>query len=291
MLAPRLAALACAGGLALAGVLASAAPAAEPAAREHSVNAEEAGTAATFRYEEGIGGALPYFDLKLQIALAGKGVLYEQPIGGRYCGHGCVPEPLGSGPVKSSPLTVSDLEMDDQPDVVLELSTGGAHCCTVVQVFTYDPGVMAYRTIERDFGDPGALLVSLEKGGAPEFESADDNFAYEFAPYAFSGLPVQIWSFHEGRFVNVTRSYPAVLEGDAAHQFRGFLATRHEGEGLGLIAAWAADEYLLDHRSLVSRTLAREARHGRLHSHERYGPSGRAFIAKLTRFLKHDGYG
>jgi hypothetical protein len=59
---------------------------------------------------------------------------------------------------------------------------------------------------------------------------------------------------------------------------------------LGFIAAWAADEYLLGQRALVSSTLAAEARRHRLNSADGLSPSGRAFIAKLKRFLKKTGY-
>jgi hypothetical protein len=40
----------------------------------------------------------------------------------------------------------------------------------------------------------------------------------------------------------------------------------------------------------VTRTLNREARMHNLRSAEAFGPSGRAFVAKLERFLKKTGY-
>jgi hypothetical protein len=260
---------------------------ADPAQHAGQVAAGGEGVGAILSYQEGVGGPLPYTNLRLRISRAGVSV-YEQPVSSRYCGTGCVPQALGFL-IKSSPLAVTDLEGNGQPSVTLELSTGGAHCCTVVQVFAFDPGVMAYRLIERDFGDPGALLTRLGNG-PPVFESADDRFAYEFAPYAYSGLPLQVWSFRGGRFVNSTRSFPKAIASDAKRQLRGFAQTRAQGLGLGLIAAWAADEDLLGHARVVSSTLAREARAHRLRSREGYGPSGSAFIAKLQRFLRSNGY-
>jgi hypothetical protein len=174
--------------------------------------------------------------------------------------------------------------------VVLELQTGGAHCCTIVQVYSYDPGAMAFRAVERDFGDPAALLVDVAGDGRLELESADDRFAYEFAPYAYSGLPLQIWSVRAGRLVDTTRSFPRALAADAGRQLAGFVKLRGQGLGLGLIAAWAADQELLGHGALVRATLSREAGHGRLRSREHYGPSGASFVAKLMRFLRRSGY-
>jgi hypothetical protein len=262
---------------------------AEPASKHVVLSAQEGTVGAQLSYQEGVGGNLPYFDLHLQITRAGES-FYDQAVSSRYCGEGCVPEPIGAGPTKTSPLAVGDLEGDGQPAVVLELSTGGAHCCSIVQVFSFDPGTMTYRSVERDFGDPGALVTDLAGDGRLELESADDRFAYEFAAYAYSGLPLQIWSFTEGRFTDVTKQFPAAITADAARQLKGFLANRRQGYGLGLIAAWAADQELLGHDGLVRATLAREARHGRLRSRGHYGPSGHAFVVKLLRFLARTGY-
>ena len=118
----------------------------------------------------------------------------------------------------------------------------------------------------------------------------DDRFAYEFTPYAWSALPLQVWSFHEDRFVNVTTTYPKAIAADASRLFKGFEQARREREGNGLIAAWAADQYELGHGSLVRSVLAREERHNRLRSRERYGPSGAAFVRALNRFLTRTGY-
>jgi hypothetical protein len=262
---------------------------AEPASKHIVVSAQEGTVGAQLSYQEGIGGNLPYFDLRLAITRAGES-FYEQPVSSHYCGEGCVPEPIGAGPTKSSPLDVGDLEGNGQPSIVLELSTGGAHCCSIVQIFSFDPGTRTYRSVERDFGDPGALVTDLTGDGRLELQSADDRFAYEFTPYAYSGLPLQIWSFTEERFTDVTKQFPTAIAADAARQFKGFLANRRQGYGLGLIAAWAADQELLGHDGQVRATLAREARHGRLRSRGHYGPSGHAFVAKLLRFLTRTGY-
>ena len=41
-----------------------------------------------------------------------------------------------------------------EPNVVLSVDTGGAHCCTVVQVFTFDPSSGSYTLTNHLFGDP-----------------------------------------------------------------------------------------------------------------------------------------
>ena len=57
---------------------------------------------------------------------------------------------------------------------MLDLYTGGAHCCSVEQVFTFDPGTMTYAETERNFGDPGTRIEDLKHDGHFEFVTADD---------------------------------------------------------------------------------------------------------------------
>ena len=257
------------------------------AAEQKSVSAGEGTESATLTYQQSTDslGELTFSKLELQILRGGQS-FYEQPVSSRFCESECLPETFGAGP-----LAVKDLEGNGQPEVVLDLNTGGAHCCSVVQIFDFDPGVMAYRLSEHNFGDPGALLTDIAGDGRLEFEYADDRFAYEFTSFAYAGLPLQIWRFREGRLINATRQFPAAIAANARRQLGAFRANRSKGLGLGFIAAWAADEYLLNHRPLVARTLAREARHGRLRSRESFSPGGTRFIAKLKRFLKKTGYG
>lgn len=268
----------------LAAALGAAAP--DASATAQSVTAGEGVVTATLAYEAArpITGTEAAKGLRLKIERAGTTV-YEAHVSTPHCGPPCGLESFGGGP-----LLVRDIEGEGEPAVIVELNTGGAHCCTIAQVFAYDPATMSYRRSERDFGDPGALITSLAGDGKLEFETADDRFAYEFAPFAYSGLPLQVLAFERGRFRDVTRSFPAALRKDAAKWLRAFRSERRLQLGNGLIAAWAADEELLGSDRLVRATLAREAAHGHLRSREGYGPSGRSFVSALLRFLHRTGY-
>ena len=146
-------------------------------------------------------------------------------------------------------MQVLDLEDNGQPDVVLDLYSGGAHCCSIEQVFSFDPGTMTYGMTQHDFGDPGEQIVDLGHNGRFEFLTADDSFAYEFTDFAASGLPIQILTFSGGRFLNVTRSYPGLIAKDAARWMKASssMAKQHYSDSVGLAAAWAADQELLGH--------------------------------------------
>jgi hypothetical protein len=159
-----------------------------------------------------------------------------------------------------------------------------------VQIFHYDQTRGAYAINQHDFGDPTPRLADLNGDRRQELVSADDRFAYEFTSYAFSGLPLQVWSFSEGRLQDVTRAFPGAVSRDATAQLRRFRSWRRQGLGLGFIAAWAADEDLLGRRAAVQRLLGAEARRHRLRSSDRLSPGGYAFIGKLDRFLRSTGY-
>ncbi|HWC85206.1 MAG TPA: hypothetical protein VG388_01630 [Solirubrobacteraceae bacterium] len=225
----------------------------------------------------------------LTITRSGK-VAYDQAVTSSYCGElsnptqqqYCVP---GFAAGRSSVHAV-DLEPRSEPSVVLDLYTGGAHCCSVEQVFSFDAAEGTYVMSQRNFGDPGERLVDLGHDGRFEFLTADDSFAYAFTDFAHSGLPLQILSFAGGHFRDVTRHYPKLVARDAAKYLKAF---EHDlGNGEGLIAAWAADEDNLGQGKLVASTLARDLKAGELRGGT-YA-TGQRFITALNRLLKRDGY-
>jgi hypothetical protein len=210
--------------------------------------------------------------------------LYNQLVRSRLCNGVCGPVQLGTS---HSPLRVLDLESDGQPDVVLGLNTGGAHCCFIDQVYSLDPGTMTYFKSEHDFADAGAAIENL--GGAYEFVSANEALAYVFSDFADSGAPIQIWSFSDRKFHDVTRRYPERIEADAALWLRAFKHNLRNGDGL--IAAWAADEDMLGNSKLVRTTLATELHRGDLRSSLGTKQStGAGFVTALQKLLHKLGY-
>jgi hypothetical protein len=265
-------------------VLAAAAATASAATTARSITATSASVTATltFLHDGAPGAVTPYRHLRLTISGDGR-THYQRPVSALLCGAQCWP--LSASP-QTPVLRVATLERGHGADVVLNLYSGGAHCCSIVQVFSYGDG--SYALAQRDFGDPGARLARLK--GTWAFVSADDRFAYEFTSFAFSGLPVQIWRLHGGRFDDATRAFPGHVEADATRQYKAYLANRRQGLGLGFIAAWAADEALLGKDAHVTRTLRSLAAAGQLRSGDGFSHGGRAFIAALERFLTKTGY-
>jgi hypothetical protein len=267
----------------VAAVCLIAAPA--PAALASTQTAHAGNVTATFTFQ----GKYPnYHGEQLQIAQAGT-VFYDEPVSSKFCGTQCAPY---TGITGKSAIDVVDLEHNGQPDVVLDLYSGGAHCCTIVQIFSFDPGTMTYRETESNFGDPTVQIVDLRHNGRFELLTADDSFAYEFTDFAGSGLPLQILTFSGGHFTDVTRSYPGRVARNAAFWLNAFkaMAAQNYSDSVGVIAAWAADEYLLGHVTLANTYLAQQAKQGHLNSALYPKASGQRFITKLKRFLRSRGY-
>lgn len=258
---------------------------AAPAALATTETAHAGNVTATFTFQ----GKFPsYRGERLEINQGGA-VYYNEPVTSKFCGSQCAPYSAITG---KSAVAVVDLEHNGQPDVVLDLYSGGAHCCTIVQVFSYDPGTMTYTETETNFGDPQARIVDLRHNGRFQFLTADDAFAYEFTDYAGSGLPIEILRFTGGGFVNVTRSYPGLVARDAAFWLEAYKRTASDQyqDSVGVIAAWAADEELLGRAKLVNGYLTEQAKLGHLNSPLYPQASGERFIVKLKRFLRAHGY-
>jgi hypothetical protein len=150
--------------------------------------------------------------------------------------------PAGVGSRRS--IRLRDLDGDGEPELLLDLYWGGAHCCTWTDVFRAVPG--AYTYTSHFWGDLGYRLVYLIADDRNEFESGDDRFAYAFASFADSLFPIQIWRYESGRFEDRTRAFPERIRADAARQWRAHASLRRSGRSArGALAAWVADECLL----------------------------------------------
>jgi hypothetical protein len=243
-----------------------------------------AGAAASNTVKAGLSYGGSHAKARLTISVGGQ-TLYDQPVRSSLCKSSCTPVAVPPG---KSPLHVLDLESNGQPDVVLGLYSGGAHCCYTDQVFSLDPGTRTYVKSEHDFLDAGATIKQI--GGHYQFFSANIGpFEYRFTDYADSGAPIQIWEFSGRRFHDVTRQFPNRIKADAAQWLHAFKHNYSNGEGL--IAAWAADEDLLGNSKLVRATLATQLRQGHLHSLlSPTDPTGKKFVTALQKLLKRLGY-
>ena len=265
-----------------------------PAASAASETATSGPVTATFSYKQGGPDDLLYRDLKLKIVRNGI-VAVDGPIVSADCEYGCWP----AGPaIEGRPsVFVRDLDADGEPEVIVDMFTGGAHCCLLTQVFSLQKGAASdlapsYSRVEHNFLDTGYSFDDLDQDGVAEFVSADGRFAYAISSFAGSGFPVQVWRFRDGAFADVTREYPALIREDSDRQWRTYRKYRRakppgNDPALGALAAWAGDEYLLGHGRRVQRELKRALRSGRL---DGFFGSGRRTLRSLNTLLSQAGY-
>lgn len=225
-------------------------------------------------------------DLRLKIVRAGTTVL-DGRLRLNCLDCGAVPLKV----VGLTSLRVRDLDGDREPEVLLDLYTGGAHCCFVTAFYRYDPSGPRYARTEHDFGDAGFRLRDLDRDGSPELESSDAAFAYAFASFADSVFPVQIWRYRQGRLADVTRSFPKVVAARADELWRGYLKERGQtgAELRGLLAAWAGDMALLGRDAEVWSRLEQARARGDLAGIGPW-PAGKKYLTVLRAFLKDAGY-
>jgi hypothetical protein len=226
-----------------------------------------------------------YRDLELTIT-RGARTLYRGPVTAPQCGHECWPQTDAT----QSPVRFAALDGAGSADVVLNLYTGGAHCCSVAEVLRPSAAMNGDYVIsaEHDFGDPGDRLETI--AGHPVFVTADDTFAYAFTDFADSGLPLALLRLEGVKFADVTGGYPTLVRRDAARWLADYRRASGKND-VGLIAAWAADEATLDRWPSAHAYLVSQARAGRLTS-ALYPKSaaGTRFITKLEALLNRDGY-
>jgi hypothetical protein len=271
---------------ALAALLVVAIVGAGPAAAEQRT-AAGGQTSVVFSYTSTDENGFPHAkDLRLTITRAGQQV-YDQPLVTADCPpETCVPFSMIDAP--DAGLTVTDLDGDGEPEVLVDLYTGGAHCCETTRILRWD-GVSTYTPVDRNWGDPGYHLEDVDGDGMPEFVTADDRFAYAFASYADSAMPIRVLTLRAGRWANVTPKLPKLVSADARHWRTVYLKRRRGTRALGALAAWAADEYRLGHQATVRRFLSGELRAGRLRTLPGW-PGKRTFIRTLERRLRAWGY-
>jgi hypothetical protein len=187
-------------------------------------------------------------------------------------------------------IAIRDLESNAVPVVMVDLYSGGAHCCWST-VFARVPAgePSAYDISSMTWGNSGYTLKQLDGDGIVEFVSSDDRFAYVFAPYVASWRPVQIWNYRSGKMVDRTRHFLARVRADLHAIDKALPDARKFGEARGLIAARVADMYLLGLGSGVDRYLNKALARGDLNGISGY-PKGRKYIAALKKFLRKTGY-
>ncbi|MCS6815693.1 MAG: hypothetical protein NZ772_19245 [Cyanobacteria bacterium] len=190
-------------------------------------------------------------------------------------------------------VMVKNLDLDGEPEIIVDNFSGGAHCCVSSWIYHYNATAKRYAFTRHDWGNAGYRLEDLETSlyrpsdlgrgqvNGLEFRTRDDRFAYAFASYAGSLYPIQIWRFRQGRMLNVTRQYPQLVRASAYQNWLLYEQTKDSIDGgRAALAAYLADKYMLG-----------EATDGWQRVQSAYRASDRTkFFADLRAFLRTTGY-
>jgi hypothetical protein len=202
--------------------------------------------------------------------------------------------PAGRGDAESPSLNLRDVDADGEPEALIDLYTGGAHCCSFTQIYVYHAASGAYRRVKGAWGDYGYELLDLGGDGLLEFESFDWRFAGAFTAYAASGAPPRIYRLTGGRLEDVTRGFRALIKRDLRRHVRLYKNWRDDDEApevRGFLAAYVADKYLLGQADTAFDLVYAAYRRGELNPPAEFGgPRGKRYISALRKFLRKTGY-
>jgi hypothetical protein len=217
---------------------------------------------------------------------SGATTLYHGAVTNRACGSGCVVSTAPADP----PLRFAPLDGVGSADLLVNLYSGGANCCTVLDLFRSSAALNGLYVLSasHDFTYAGYRLEKI--GSRYVFVTADPSFETVFTDFAASGLPLQILRLSGVKFLDVTSSYPTLLRRDAARWLTAY--RRADGSNdVGLIAPWAADEAGLGRWNSAHAYLVAQARAGRLRSTLfPHAESGLRFVSQLETLMRREGY-
>jgi hypothetical protein len=203
-----------------------------------------------------------------------------------------IPAGLGERDMRS--LNLRDLDADGEPEALVELYTGGAHCCRYTQIYAYHAATNAYRRVKGSWGDYGYELLNLDDDPQLELESSDWRFAGAFTAYAASAAPPRVFEFTGGRLVDVTRNFRSLIKSNLRTYLRLYKKWRDDDEApevRGFLAAYVADKYLLGQGDTAFDLVYAAYRRGDLSPPAEFGgPRGKRYISALRRFLRKTGY-
>jgi len=171
---------------------------------------------------------------------------------------------------------------------------GGNWCCNVYRLLIPTPNGMLkavddeqelpagqFLTFGRLTDADGRLVISTENG----------SFLGPFTgDIADSSLPVLLLAFHDDQLIDVTKEHPKIVEDDARAQWEAGLHPHNASkDSRGLLAAWMADQCVLQRGQAAWSTMIRLERKGIFSNGWNGAPKGTAYLAEVGSFLHSQG--
>lgn len=149
-----------------------------------------------------------------------------------------------------------DLTGDRLPEVVVQIYSGGLHCCTRASILTLGPMLVPVGAIDGGHGE--IELVDVDGDDVPEIRVADWRFAYwRDYPFVETPAPELLYRHREGRYevaCDLMRREPPD-EGELLARAREFTDGWNRGDPPVDFWAYAVDLVYQGHADLAFRWL------------------------------------
>ena len=228
-------------------------------------------------------------DFRVKISRDGA-VVYDRAIGGR-CNEFCMPT---ESALTGEHLGFRDLDGMGEPEVIVDVHTGGTSCCVEVFAFRYDAASNRYRRARLDTGG-GFVVRDYDRDGVLELVGDDFRFRGLFTCGACGARPIRIWSYAAGEFGTVTMSFPGRIRSHARRMRRLYARARRSRDAAfvkGALTPYVADLCLLDRCGAGFRLVRASLRRGELVRRSPFdvSPLGAEYLRALKRYLRRTGY-
>jgi len=100
---------------------------------------------------------------------------------------------------QTNPPLMTDLTGEGWPCLVVASYSGGAHCCSKLDIFQLGSEFKHLGSIDLEHG--GAEFVDLDGNGIPEVKLNDWSYAYVFASFSGVFAPEKILRYKDGQYV------------------------------------------------------------------------------------------
>jgi hypothetical protein len=142
-------------------------------------------------------------------------------------------------------VNLVDLDKDGTAEVIVSTFSGGAHCCTSFNIYSWQKDKFT-KTATGNLDGEGGSFVDLNKDGKYEFITYDNSFLYTFSSYAGSYPPTLIYSFEGGKFQDITHKYPQKMREVLNGMYNSLRESqKNKGEINGILAGYVAQKILL----------------------------------------------
>jgi hypothetical protein len=153
----------------------------------------------------------------------------------------------GDSPAEANLQLVELDPGNSHPEVLFDIFTGGAHCCTATVALS-EAGDGEWRKTDLGASNGGIQLEDVDGDGEAEILTMDDSFLYLFAPYSNSRRPLVIEQLRDGEIKDVSGDQAFVgrqVEFTRGMEFEADEIAPENWHDTGFLAAWVASKTLI----------------------------------------------